>query len=51
MPAYGKNLSPSQVTALVDFLDTLHPPGQPEAVDASREAAGVSSPQPVSSGK
>ena len=39
MPAYGKNLSPAQVTALVDFLGTLHPPGQPAAVDASRDAA------------
>ncbi len=25
MPAYGKNLSPSEVTALVSFLMTLHP--------------------------
>jgi ubiquinol-cytochrome c reductase cytochrome b subunit len=28
MPAYGKNLSPSEVTALVSFLETLHPPGR-----------------------
>ena len=27
MPAYGKNLSPPEVTALVAFLETLHPPG------------------------
>ena len=26
MPAYGKNLSPSEVTALVAFLDTLRAP-------------------------
>jgi ubiquinol-cytochrome c reductase cytochrome b subunit len=35
MPAYGKNLSPSEVTALVSFLETLHPPGQRPARDAS----------------
>jgi len=38
MPAYGKNLSPAQTTALVAFLVTLHPPGQPPARDASRDA-------------
>jgi ubiquinol-cytochrome c reductase cytochrome b subunit len=37
MPAYGNNLSPSETTALVAFLETLHPPGQPPARDASRE--------------
>ena len=26
MPAYGKNLSPAETTALVAFLETLHPP-------------------------
>jgi ubiquinol-cytochrome c reductase cytochrome b subunit len=26
MPAYGKNLSPAEVTALVGFLDTLRSP-------------------------
>ncbi len=36
MPAYGKNLSPSQTTALVAFLETLHPRGQPPARDASQ---------------
>ena len=25
MPAYGKNLSPAETTALVAFLETLHP--------------------------
>lgn len=39
MPAYGKNLSPAEVTALVAFLETLHPPGQPKAQDASRAVA------------
>ena len=40
MPAYGKNLSPPEVTALVAFLETLHPPGQAPARDASAPAAG-----------
>jgi len=37
MPAYGKNLSPAETTALVAFLQTLHPAGQAPARDASRE--------------
>jgi len=37
MPAYGKNLSPAETTALVAFLETLHPPRQAPARDASRE--------------
>jgi ubiquinol-cytochrome c reductase cytochrome b subunit len=37
MPAYGKTLSPPEVTALVHFLETLKPANQPGAVDASRE--------------
>jgi ubiquinol-cytochrome c reductase cytochrome b subunit len=37
MPAYGKNLSPAETTALVAFLQTLHPAGQPAARDAARE--------------
>jgi ubiquinol-cytochrome c reductase cytochrome b subunit len=36
MPAYGKNLSPAETTALVAFLRTLHPAGQAPARDASR---------------
>ncbi len=36
MPAYGKNLSPSETTALVAFLETLHPAQQAPARDASR---------------
>jgi len=36
MPAYGKNLSPAETTALVAFLETLHPAGQAPAHDASR---------------
>jgi ubiquinol-cytochrome c reductase cytochrome b subunit len=37
MPTYGNNLSPPETTALVAFLQTLHPPGQVPARDASRE--------------
>jgi ubiquinol-cytochrome c reductase cytochrome b subunit len=39
MPAYGKNLSPAETTALVAFLETLHPKGQPPARDAARDVA------------
>ncbi|MFZ0662333.1 MAG: cytochrome b N-terminal domain-containing protein [Acidobacteriaceae bacterium] len=35
MPAYGKNLAPAEVTALVHFLETLHPPSAHPAADAS----------------
>jgi ubiquinol-cytochrome c reductase cytochrome b subunit len=38
MPAYGKNLSPPETTALVAFLKTLHPSAQTPARDASRSA-------------
>ncbi len=31
MPAYRKNLSPAETTALVEFLETLHPAGQAPA--------------------
>jgi len=39
MPAYGKNLSPAETTALVAFLETLHPRGQAPARDAARDIA------------
>jgi ubiquinol-cytochrome c reductase cytochrome b subunit len=44
MPAYGSTLSPAETTALVRFLDTMHPNYQPAAGDASRgvvESGGV----------
>src|SRR5580658_6254527 len=41
MPAYGKNLSPAETTALVAFLETLYPAGQAPARDASRDAIGA----------
>ena len=39
MPAYGNNLSPAETTALVAFLQTLHPAGHTPARDASRKVA------------
>jgi ubiquinol-cytochrome c reductase cytochrome b subunit len=36
MPAYGKNLNSAETTALVGFLETLHPAGQAPAQDASQ---------------
>ena len=50
MPAYGKNLTPPETTALVAFLETLHPAGQPPARDASRpipDAADTGAPTRV----
>jgi ubiquinol-cytochrome c reductase cytochrome b subunit len=35
MPAYGKNLNSAETTALVAFLETLHPADQPPAREAS----------------
>lgn len=48
MPAYGSTLSPSETTALVKFLDTLHPNYQPGAEDASRAVAGMGNVPPAS---
>jgi ubiquinol-cytochrome c reductase cytochrome b subunit len=45
MPAYGKNLSPAETTALVAFLQTLHPAGQAPARDPSRALALGKSPE------
>ena len=39
MPAYGKNLSPAEATALVSFLKTLHPANEPPARDAALVSA------------
>ena len=39
MPSYGKSLSPAETTALVGFLETLHPRGQAPARDAARDIA------------
>jgi ubiquinol-cytochrome c reductase cytochrome b subunit len=39
MPAYGNALDPSETTALVRFLTTLHGNDLPRAIDASRHLA------------
>jgi ubiquinol-cytochrome c reductase cytochrome b subunit len=39
MPAYGKNLSPEEVTALVAFMHTLRPDHQPAARDSATRAS------------
>jgi ubiquinol-cytochrome c reductase cytochrome b subunit len=51
MPAYGKNLSPAETTALVAFLETLHPAGQSPARDAARSIASGSDAVPPGSGQ
>lgn len=38
MPAYGKNLSPAEVAALVSFMRTLHKPTEVPARDATQSA-------------
>jgi ubiquinol-cytochrome c reductase cytochrome b subunit len=50
MPAYGKNLSPAETTALVQFLMTLHRPGQLPARDAAREFVSNATPGSGSAG-
>jgi ubiquinol-cytochrome c reductase cytochrome b subunit len=46
MPAYGNNLSPAETTALVAFLETLHPATQSPAHDAARDSVlGESKPK------
>ena len=37
MPAYGSTLSPSETTALVRYLGTMHPADERAATDASRQ--------------
>jgi ubiquinol-cytochrome c reductase cytochrome b subunit len=44
MPAYGKNLSPAETTALVLFLKTLHPADQRPAQDAALLSAVPATP-------
>lgn len=51
MPAYGKNLNPAEVTALVSFLETLHPPNQPKARDAAQQVTQTSAPGPAGSNR
>jgi ubiquinol-cytochrome c reductase cytochrome b subunit len=48
MPAYGKNLSPPETTALIAFLKTLHPAGRAPARDAARAVVTGSAQAPDS---
>src|SRR6185369_12778862 len=44
MPAYGKNLSPAETTALVAFLKSLHPANQAPARDAALVSVDADAP-------
>ncbi len=47
MPAYGKNLSPSEVAALVAFMRTLHPTTEAPARDSTQpQQTAAEKPQP-----
>ncbi len=48
MPAYGNALNPSETTALVRFLNTLHG-NLPNAIDSSRKMAETIEPAPTTS--
>ena len=47
MPAYGKNLKPAEVTALVAFMETLRPDYEPAVHDAAAPLAPGSRDQQV----
>ncbi len=47
MPAYGKNLKPAEVTALVSFMETLRPDYEPAVRDAAAPPAPGSREQQV----
>lgn len=52
MPAYGHNLSPAEIEALISFLETLHPPGEHPAADAAqRDIEAHPAPPPSYTGK
>ncbi len=50
MPAYGKNLSPAQTTALVAWLETMHPDNEPPARDPSLPTPNEYGPSPDNTG-
>jgi ubiquinol-cytochrome c reductase cytochrome b subunit len=47
MPAYGKNLSPTEVSALIGFLETMHRPGERPAQNAELPQEAVDQEQPA----
>ena len=50
MPAYGKNLSPAQTTALVAWLETMHPANEPPARNPSLPVPNEYGPSPDNTG-
>ena len=46
MPAYGKNLRPAEVTALVAFMQTLRPSYEPAAKDSTQPAKSAAADPP-----
>jgi ubiquinol-cytochrome c reductase cytochrome b subunit len=44
MPAYGKQITPAEMTALVEFLSNLRPAGEREAQPANVERAAKGQP-------
>jgi len=44
MPAYGKQMTPAQMTVLVEFLENLRPPGVPAPVTTSNQPRGKGQP-------
>ncbi len=50
MPAYGKNLNPAEVNAIVAFLQTMHPAAEPAARTASKPEVPAPPPPAGSSG-
>jgi ubiquinol-cytochrome c reductase cytochrome b subunit len=51
MPAYGKNLSPAEVAALVSFMRTLHNPTEAPARDATQSEQTAEQNQRTASAK
>src|SRR5262245_31304922 len=47
MPAYGKQISPAEMTALVAFLADLRPAGAPAAADAATRPTALASERPA----
>jgi ubiquinol-cytochrome c reductase cytochrome b subunit len=46
MPAYGKQMKPAEMTALVEFLVSLRPAGQPPSLPAAIGRSSVSTARP-----
>jgi ubiquinol-cytochrome c reductase cytochrome b subunit len=44
MPAFGSQITPAQMTALVDFMVSLRPPGQPAALGTAEHIAKPAQP-------